>query len=229
MQNSWRLDFNDEILVLKRHTLCLYQDKNMGTTTSKVSKPNATPEQKWRRDIEKYGVLIPPVFVLAHNENSPCGKAVALPIRLSPLLACDRQPISPSMVDYLGVSHVSHCIIHDYMTPGMWVLAGSSHGAANTTARASLPFLGSGGQISFAATSPSKSSWIEVSTGTEGPMHLCLTHQLWPQAFALFGDLNTYGTGYVGCQLPGRFLRSKQTIQDWNIHGWWSSVGWPIQ
>ncbi|CAB9526481.1 expressed unknown protein [Seminavis robusta] len=202
----------------------------MGSSSSKtVSKE--TPEQRQERFIRQQGVLIPPVFAVVNNQDKSGSKAASLlQHRLSPISAYDRLPISPSLVEYLCVSHVGHGLLHDFMTPGMWVLAGNSsanNNGSSTTVRASLPLqaTSSGGRISFGSTAGS--SQVELCAGTEGPMHLFATHQVTPQSF-LVGNVNTHGAGYVGGQLGFSFAKSSssnaaakvsiddQEYDDWN-------------
>lgn len=202
----------------------------MGASTSKPRREE-NPEQRRQREIQRYGVLIPPVFAVATGSNS--NKNNGDPSKNSdqtiaqiqqqpnicrsntPLSAHDRLPLSLSLVDYLSVTHFGHGLLHDFMTPGMWILAGGvdANRTAITTVRASLPLTpGGGGQMSFASSPTSANSRIELCAGTEGPMHLFATHQLFPKGF-IFANTNSSGTGYIGGQIGISMDRTKPIVE----------------
>ena len=196
----------------------------MGSSASKP-RPEETPEQRRRRNIERYGVLIPPVFVVA-SENSDAAsrnserincnahqQEAQQPHGKSTLSAHDRLPLSPSLVEYLRVTQFGHGLLKDFMTPGMWVSAGGTDASrtATTTVRASLPLASSqGGHISFVSSPTSSRSRVELLAGTEGPMHLFATHQLFPKGY-VFANTNSSGSGYLGGQVGVTLDRTKQS------------------
>ena len=208
----------------------------MGSSASKTNNQES-PEQRRRRNIQRYGVLVPPVFVVpsSGDKSTSCRTSD----RISPhqeqgpsqelnhrstasLSAHDRLPLSPSLVEYLTVTHFGHALLKDFMTPGMWILAGGADASrtAITTVRASLPITstqshGAGGQVSFAASPTSKTSRVELCAGTDGPVQLFATHQLFPKCF-IFANTNSSGSGYVGAQAGMSIDRSKklQAVDD---------------
>ena len=204
-----------------------YQKVEMGSSASKTNSQE-TPDQRRRRDIQRYGVLIPPVFVVSSSGNnnstsfrtsdriSPCqeeGQSQELHHRdTASLSAHDRLPLSPSLVEYLTVTHFGHALLKDFMTPGMWILAGGTDASqtATTTVRASLPITSTQSHVSFASLPVSKNSRVEVCAGTDGPMHLFATHQVFPRCF-IFANTNSCGNGYVGAQVGMSIDRTKRS------------------
>jgi hypothetical protein len=110
----------------------------MGSSNSKPRVSNQDQQQQQGKAAELSAMVLTNHYYYC-ADNSPLlliGNSNSSPQTILPTSLYDRLPLqNPSVVEYLMGTHVGHGLLHDYMTPGMWITAGNSGGVV----RVSLP------------------------------------------------------------------------------------------
>jgi len=149
----------------------------MGALLTKTATEKKTLEQRRKREIERYGVLLPPLFAIHHNSssnnNNNCRHATCANSNSNInansnnknnsnhtcLAAWDRLPLNPSLVEYLSVTHLGVGLLQDFMTPGLWI------SASNNSSR-------NGRAIAATTTTTNSSSTSTTTVRTSLPLDL---------------------------------------------------------
>lgn len=147
-----------------------------------------TPDERRRKELEAFGVLIPPSFGVATPQLSPS--------------ALERLPREPSYLEHLHQRDPSFRLLNDYLQPGLWVTADAALGKARAalTLDASDTSDGTSSQGEgrlCGQRHATENLETEVQAGTNGPPSLSMSYRAFSGG-SLFAKMDTKGKGWIG-------------------------------